>query len=38
MAKNYSITVPSKTELKKHCSSYKPVRGDGNCFYTAFVY
>ncbi|CAD8205541.1 unnamed protein product [Paramecium pentaurelia] len=33
----YSINNPqTQMELKKHCLSFRQVRGDGNCFYSAF--
>ncbi|CAK65250.1 unnamed protein product (macronuclear) [Paramecium tetraurelia] len=36
LRKNYGLTLKTSAELYKNCNSFREVRGDGNCFYTAF--
>ncbi|CAD8197422.1 unnamed protein product [Paramecium pentaurelia] len=39
LCKHYSIKkINNKQNLKQHCNKIQFVRGDGNCFYTAFIY
>ncbi|CAD8185791.1 unnamed protein product [Paramecium octaurelia] len=39
LCQHYSIKkLQQKQNLKKHCNNIQFVRGDGNCFYTAFGY
>ncbi|CAK72061.1 unnamed protein product (macronuclear) [Paramecium tetraurelia] len=34
--KNYSLNFQNKAIVRKICNAFLQVRGDGNCFYTAF--
>ncbi|CAD8211925.1 unnamed protein product [Paramecium octaurelia] len=36
LKKNYGLTLKASVELYKYCNAFREVRGDGNCFYTAF--
>ncbi|CAD8182322.1 unnamed protein product [Paramecium octaurelia] len=36
LKKNYNLTVQSANQLASYCNAFREVRGDGNCFYTAF--
>ncbi|CAD8211923.1 unnamed protein product [Paramecium octaurelia] len=36
LKKNYGLTLKASFELYKYCNAFREVRGDGNCFYTAF--
>ncbi|CAD8119236.1 unnamed protein product [Paramecium sonneborni] len=37
LCKNYGIKlIQQRQQLKELCNSFRQVRGDGNCFYTAF--
>ncbi|CAD8199476.1 unnamed protein product [Paramecium octaurelia] len=36
LRKNYNLSIQMSAELAKICNFFREVRGDGNCFYTAF--
>ncbi|CAK69116.1 unnamed protein product (macronuclear) [Paramecium tetraurelia] len=38
LKRNYSLTVQSAGDIAQYCNAFREVRGDGNCFYTAFGY
>ncbi|CAD8212422.1 unnamed protein product [Paramecium pentaurelia] len=38
LKKNYNLDFQHSVLLDKHCNAFREVRGDGNCFYTAFGY
>ncbi|CAD8128197.1 unnamed protein product [Paramecium sonneborni] len=38
LKKNYSLSLQANQEMGNYCNAFKEVRGDGNCFYTAFGY
>ncbi|CAD8106410.1 unnamed protein product [Paramecium primaurelia] len=38
LRKNYNLDLQNSSLLDKHCNAFREVRGDGNCFYTAFGY
>ncbi|CAD8108147.1 unnamed protein product [Paramecium primaurelia] len=38
LKKNYGLTLKASSKLYQYCNAFREVRGDGNCFYTAFGY
>ncbi|CAD8108141.1 unnamed protein product [Paramecium primaurelia] len=38
LKRNYGLTFQASLKLYKYCNAFREVRGDGNCFYTAFGY
>ncbi|CAD8205585.1 unnamed protein product [Paramecium pentaurelia] len=36
LKRNYNLSFQNSADLSKICNSFREVRGDGNCFYTAF--
>ncbi|CAD8110845.1 unnamed protein product [Paramecium sonneborni] len=38
LKKNYSLQLQESKTLSQYCNAFREVRGDGNCFYTAFGY
>ncbi|CAD8207047.1 unnamed protein product [Paramecium pentaurelia] len=38
LKKNYGLTFQASSKLYEYCNAFREVRGDGNCFYTAFGY
>ncbi|CAD8116176.1 unnamed protein product [Paramecium sonneborni] len=38
LKKYYNLSLQSYSDLQKICNKFRQVRGDGNCFYTAFSF
>ncbi|CAD8124005.1 unnamed protein product [Paramecium sonneborni] len=38
LKKNYNLSLAGSKKLGQYCNKFREVRGDGNCFYTAFGY
>ncbi|CAD8078652.1 unnamed protein product [Paramecium sonneborni] len=36
IGKYYKLKLEQKNQINQYCSGFRQVRGDGNCFYTAF--